>query len=272
MLELSLEWTNANKTQTYKMQVDQVNLFQSNMRPGTDLWPNLCGHYDACDGVFKASKLFEEEGPPLELTLHNALKFGKSVSTCYVLRQAVMPLYVNGVFVPNDVTCDGRFSRKLHARREQRQVQLSPFWTPGPVVPREGTFMVPGLDNADSEDDDDDGCVVSRFGEFDGSIEAVVSRREVYPQIQYQLQWLSETAKTWETRLTFDVEWTVNFADGMSREQVIARFDQLDAAAAKSKERDTQKRVRPERGMCGQKESEEEKEKEKEKNLREKRR
>ena len=88
----------------HRLAIDHVCLIKGSMRPSTDVWPNLCVYYDTDSDELKVGKLFSNEGPPLALTLHNALKLGQPDATCYVLRRQVMPVYDNGVFVPNDLT------------------------------------------------------------------------------------------------------------------------------------------------------------------------
>ena len=101
----------------------------------------MCVYYDKISDELKVGKLFSSEGPPIALTLHNALKIGNPDATCYVLRRQVMPVYDStGVLIADNLTSDGRFSRKLHMRRENQKVQLHPCWKPGPTIPPPETF------------------------------------------------------------------------------------------------------------------------------------
>ena len=63
-------------------------------------------------------------------------------------------------------------------------------------------------------------------------------------QIQYGIKWLEEVDMTWETRLTFEHDWTVDFSRGMSRESVVAAFDVLDERALELALSKNQKRKR----------------------------
>ena len=42
---------------------------------------------------------------------------------------------------------------------------------------------------------------------------------------------------TWETRLTFEHDWHVDFSRGMSRESVLAEFDDLDERALRGRQK-----------------------------------
>ena len=89
------------------------------------------------------AKLFPKKGPPLKLTLHNALQMGNGTAVnCYVLRRAAMPVIKGGEFVVDNETCDGRFRGKLHSRQQSGIVQLIPHWEPGPVVPPPETCLM----------------------------------------------------------------------------------------------------------------------------------
>jgi hypothetical protein len=124
-----------------KLAVDQVNLFKSKMKPSTDIWPNLC--CSASGESLQIGNLFQNQGVPLEVSLHNALLIGSEENVpCYVLRKAAMPTYVDGVFVSDDSYCDGRFRGKLHQRQTSKIVSLRPCWQPGPIIAPPETFMV----------------------------------------------------------------------------------------------------------------------------------
>ena len=58
-------------------------------------------------------------------------------------------------------------------------------------------------------------------------------------QIQYNIRWVEEVDQTYETRLSFE-DWNGDFSRGMSRESVLAKFDELDECAL----RGSQKRKR----------------------------
>jgi len=121
------------------LDVDEVNLFKGSISPSTDLWPNLCAGVDE-NGALIVENMFPNKGPPIEITCHNALDFGKGNVDCYVLRKAAMPIYNDAGALEEDAnSCDGRFRSKLHARKS-KGVNLHQFWEPGPFVPSAETY------------------------------------------------------------------------------------------------------------------------------------
>ena len=118
-----------------RLEIDQVNLHKSNMNPSCDLWPNLCASFN--NGVFGAELLWPDRGPPLDVTVHNALRLNSGTAVpCYVLRRKAMPTYDDASqFQQDESYCDGRFRGKLHQRANTGLVKLLPFWNPGPHIP-----------------------------------------------------------------------------------------------------------------------------------------
>ena len=90
-----------------RLDVDEVNLYRSSMLPSTDLWPHVCA--SKCNGQLQVDNLFPGKGPPLALSLHNALQIGGGIAVeCYVLRRQAMPLCdENGVLYPMKRTAMG---------------------------------------------------------------------------------------------------------------------------------------------------------------------
>lgn len=89
------------------------------------------------NGKLQVQKLWPDRGPPLNLTLHHALRMGNGEQVpCYVLRRQAMPTYDSeGKVEVDESTCDGRFRQKLHGCQEDGLVTLCPHWKPGPHVP-----------------------------------------------------------------------------------------------------------------------------------------
>jgi hypothetical protein len=112
----------------HTLRIDAVNYCNSDFPAGTDLWANF---YVSFSKRVRATQAAPHRcglllpmvfGPPLETTLHNALRFGKvdgEKVPCYVLRRDVMPRYdVNDEFIADAATGDGRFRGKLHSRSQ----------------------------------------------------------------------------------------------------------------------------------------------------------
>jgi hypothetical protein len=103
VVRFSIELKNAPKR---RLELDQVNLFKSTLSPSTDMW-SLCASYTKDKLV--VTKLYGDEGPPVEVTLHNALRYEDGNATCYVLRRAVMPTYKDGELAKSTSSaCDRR--------------------------------------------------------------------------------------------------------------------------------------------------------------------
>ena len=102
------------KAPKWRLELDQVNLFKGTLSPSTDMW-SLCA--SCTNGKLVVSKLYGDDGPPVEVTLHNALRYDSGNATCYVLRRAVMPTYKDGELAKSTSSaCDRRFRDKLHQR------------------------------------------------------------------------------------------------------------------------------------------------------------
>ena len=67
-------------------------------------------------------------GPPVEVTLRNALKFGQQKIDCFVLRAELFPRLVDGKFIEANTTVDDRFRSKLNSRQQSGLVTLRPCW------------------------------------------------------------------------------------------------------------------------------------------------
>jgi hypothetical protein len=160
-----------------KLRIDQVNLFSSRMLPSTDIWPNLCAGYE--NGHLKIEKLWSNRGPPLELTLHNALRIGSHdhpTPTCYVLRRQAMPMYdTEGRFLVDDTYCDGRFRAKLNQRSLSGVVTLHQHWQPGPCIPPTASFELDGRsepeDDGESEYDESGNGSESEHSDLENRLE-----------------------------------------------------------------------------------------------------
>jgi hypothetical protein len=55
-------------------------------------------------------------------------------------------------------------------------------------------------------------------------------------------KWVGEDVSTWETRDSFERWGGVGYDSGLSREELVARFDELDALAPASQTATTKKR------------------------------
>ena len=226
-----------------KLEVDQVNVYKGTISPSTDLWPNLCATYK--NEEMTVAKLFPKKGPPLKLTLHNALRMGNEAAVnCYVLRRAAMPVIEGGEFVVDNETCDGRFRGKLHSRQQSEIVQLIPHWEPGPVVPPPETFLVSAA-STDSDESDEDDCEIAPRMEPIYGVRAVTDRQVLLGQTQYMILWAGYDQGTWETRDTWNFQWDVDFKPPhLSKEQVFAAFDELDSKAPPTTTKKRTKRKR----------------------------
>jgi len=110
------------------LKIDCVNA-ENDLPLGTDLWANIHVSYE--NGRFAYGK-FQASGPSVQLTLCNALRYGRRKINCYVLRRDIMPKYgLENKFVCDESTVDGRFRGKLNLRREY--CTLVPAWEPTPV-------------------------------------------------------------------------------------------------------------------------------------------
>ena len=110
------------------LKIDCVNA-ENDLPLGTDLWAYIHVSYE--NGRFAYGK-FQASGPSVQLTLCNALRYGRRKINCYVLRRDIMPKYgLENKFVCDESTVDGRFRGKLNLRREY--CTLVPAWEPTPV-------------------------------------------------------------------------------------------------------------------------------------------
>jgi hypothetical protein len=110
------------RQQDIVLALDHVNYSTKTFQPGTDLWANM--YISMRPNGDEQYGRFHQLGPPVEVTLENALTAGGAEAVpCYVLRSAIHPAYKekspDGVpRVADDA--DGRFTMKLYKRSQPR--------------------------------------------------------------------------------------------------------------------------------------------------------
>jgi len=106
--------------------------------PGSDLFASIHCLADASEQQTLTVALFHDGPgfPPLELTLHSALRYGAGAPvSLYTFRPAICPSALRNnpaalEMDPSLLNVDGRFQRKLLKREDSGLVKIIPMWLP----------------------------------------------------------------------------------------------------------------------------------------------